>query len=198
MSTGKTFSSPTSVWKGCSFLSLDPGINNTGFAFYRINDDHSLKLREYGVISPPDNDEPLIRVSDLVDQVFLHVTTKKPAFVFLERPPDTIYHQSRCHPAALVARAQSVFKVIGVTYSLYSRLRQLVGISIFPVDPVKWQERSSIKRGGLEIKDWSLKMANGIIATSSDSIPNLHTDRDENIADAISMGYISYSHGLAN
>ncbi len=99
----------------------------------------------------------------------------------------------------IIARAQSVFKTIGVTYSLYARLRQLMGISLYLVDPVTWQERSRKKREGLDIKDWSLQVANGIINhCTNPAIPGeLHTEKDKNIADAISMGYLAYMKGLA-
>lgn len=98
----------------------------------------------------------------------------------------------------LIARAQSVFKVIGVTYAIYVRFKELTGLNIFLVNPATWQERSKKLRGDLDIKDWSLKLANSVIANNSDQVPDLHTAADENIADAISMGYLSYRHGLAN
>lgn len=138
------------------------------------------------------------RAVNITEALVAEVHTCRPAFVFLERPPDTVYYQGRLNPGQLVARAQSVFKVIGVTYAVYARLIEMVGISIFLVDPVDWQERSSKKREGLDIKDWSLRLANGIIANNSELAPTLRTEADENIADAISMGYLSYSRGLAN
>lgn len=188
---------PLGVWRGCSFLSLDPGINHTGLARYYINQDHSLQIREYLTISPPENDEPLIRAEWIADRAALHVEQHKPAFVFLERPPDTVYHQSRLSQDMLIARAQSVFKTIGVTYTLYTRLRRFTGVNVYLVDPVKWQERSQKARGDLDIKEWSLRLANTLLATASNLEANLHTKRDENIADAISMGYRAYKAGLA-
>ena len=97
----------------------------------------------------------------------------------------------------LIARAQSVFKTIGVTYTLYTRLRRFTGVNVYLIDPVKWQERSAKARGELDIKEWSLRLANTLLATASTLEANLHTKRDENIADAICMGYRAYKAGLA-
>lgn len=138
------------------------------------------------------------RAVNIAEAVVAEIHTSRPAFVFLERPPDTIYYQGRLSPGMIVARAQNVFKVIGVTYALYARLIEMVGMTIFLIDPVTWQERSAKKRDGLDIKDWSLRMANNIIVNHSDHSPDLRTAADENIADAISMGYLSYRSGLAN
>lgn len=150
-------------------------------------------------LSPPDNDEPIKRADWLADQVSWQVEKNKPGFVFLEKPPDTIYHQGRMSPGQLIARAQNVFKVVGVTYSLYTRISsRFPQVSLFLIDPVKWQERSSKARQGLEIKEWSLKLANSLIVAYGNAEANLHTKRDENIADAIAMGHISYNSGFAN
>lgn len=187
------------VWKGCSFLSLDPGINHTGFAHWRIDLQGNVRLSEFGAISSmiPSEDD-LERASVIVENVVAHISTYKPAFIFLERPPSTVYYQGRLSPGMIVARAQSVFKVIGVTYAIAIRVRSLTGMRVFPVDPAKWQERSKKKRDGLSIKDWSLRLANTLITQCSDKVPDLRTAKDENIADAVSMGYIAYQTGMAN
>lgn len=188
----------SSLWKGTSFLALDPGIRHTGFSHWRIDDNGKLSLRSYGAVSVARDDmDDLERAGIMVDGVMAHVATKKPAFVFLERPPNTIYHQGKATPKFLIARAQSVFKVVGVTYAIACAIRRAVGLRTIPIDPVKWQERSVAGRGGLCIKDWSLKLANSLITQYTNEIPSLHSDRDENIADAISMGYIAFNKGMA-
>lgn len=188
---------PTGIWKGCSFLSIDPGINYTGLAVYKIDLQGNLRINKAVAISTPDCDD-LERAGLIVEMVEAHIHTEKPAFLFLERPPNTIYYQGRLSPGAIIARAQSVFKVIGVTYAISARLRREVGLKVIPIDPVKWQERSKAKRDGLDIKDWSLRLANSLLQQISDISPSLHSNRDENIADAISMGYLAYQREMMN
>lgn len=185
-------------WNGCSFLALDPGINHTGYAQYRIDERGKLSLPAFGAISVNGKDmDDLDRAGLMVDGVVAHISQRKPAFIFLERPPNTIYHQGKSSPKLLIARAQNVFKVVGVAYSIAVRLRTFTGLNVIPVDPVKWQERSKAQRGGLDIKDWSIKLANSLIMQLSNETPQLHSDRDENIADAVSMGYIAFQAGMA-
>jgi hypothetical protein len=186
------------LWKGTSFLSIDPGINHTGFAHYRIGMQGELSLKDYGAVSlAKDGLDDLERAGIIVDTVMAHVNQKRPAFVFLERPPNTIYYQGKCSNAMLIARAQNVFKVVGITYAISVRVRPLTGLRLFPVEPVKWQERSPKKRLGLSIKDWSIKLANSIITQTTSNPANLGSERDENIADAISMGWIAFGLGMA-
>jgi hypothetical protein len=181
-------------------MSIDPGINHTGYSHYRIDIAGQLKLTGYGAISPGSAAkelDDLERAGLITDGVMAHISRYKPAFVFLERPPNTIYYQGKCSPSMLIARAQNVFKVVGVTYAIFSHIRTKLGLRIIPIEPVKWQERSKAKRGDLAIKDWSLKLANSLISQLTNEIPCLKSDRDENIADAISMGYIAFQAGMA-
>jgi hypothetical protein len=188
---------PTRMWNGCKFLSIDPGINHTGLATYKV-EDGKPKLITWSAISPNAREEcDIERAGFIVDSTQATVNLTKPAFVFLERPPNTIYYQGKSSPGMLIARAQSVFKVIGVTYAIAIRLRNFTGLKTILVDPVKWQERSKAKRDGLNIKDWSLRLANSLITQLTTEVANLHTERDINIADAICMGYIAFSKNMA-
>ena len=186
------------LWKGTSFLAIDPGINHTGFAHYKIGMQGELALRDYGAISLAKDDlDNLERAGIIVDSVMAHINEKRPAFMLLERPPNTIYYQGRLDMKNIIARAQNVFKVVGITYAISARVRTLTGFRCFPIDPAKWQERSPKKRLGLSIKDWSIKLANSIITQTTSNPANLGSERDENIADAISMGWIAFGLGMA-
>ena len=186
---------PATTWNGCSFLSVDPGLYNTGYAVYGIPlSGRQLILSHYGVISPPDS---LDSVEDRISHIAAAILGLpiKTAFVILEKPPDTIYNQDEGskHKSAhylAVARATSIFKLSGLYHHLYQCFRARRQV-IYPLLPTNWQERSKKQRKGLTVKEWSMQYANIILAQNSKA-ELAPTDRNENIADAIAMGHKTY------
>jgi hypothetical protein len=94
-------------------------------------------------------------------------------------------------PERIVARAQSVFKTMGVTMGLLTGLRSNRLPDPVPFFPRHW-EPSDKARGKRPIKEWSLDQANCLIRDFSDTDERVYltTKKDENIADAICMGFI--------
>lgn len=192
---------PIGRWNGCSFLSIDPGIRHTGYARYRVTLTGTLELLDFGKISPGEELDTYHRVSFITGSLQSYVETIKPAFAFVEHPPDTIYEQKKSDLKLLIARAQNVFKLVGVAYSIFTLLHSL-RVEVIPILPVHWQERSPKLRGNLDVKEWSLQLANILLEdgalNQSRRKAILQTKADENIADAICLGYRAFKLGLAN
>lgn len=185
-------------WKGSSFMALDPGIKVTGYSFYYVDNSGTLRLKDYGCWKPLEDGDEYLRVAWIADQAMAYVRSAGPGFTFLERPPDTVYNQGKgskfkSADYVAIARAQSVFKTMGVFYALHTILRTQTKTMIQPIYPVQW-ELSKKQRGNQEVKEWSREMANKITkeARPQDGVLN-----EQNTADAITMGYFGYHRGYA-
>ena len=113
-----------------------------------------------------------------------------PDMIYIEHPPDTIYGFQRLSKAGIVARAQSVFKVIAVCHGVASHLRTMNtgrNSEIEFIFPSQWQP-SKKQRGGLDSKEWSLATANKLLSKHYHKpFKELKTKEEENVADAIAM-----------
>ena len=181
-------------WKGCKFISIDPGINHTGWAVYDVPLVGDFRLIDFNSFDTTQEDR-FLRIGEILDRAEGVLNQHRPSMAFLENPPDTVYEQ-KMPMKQIIARAQSVFKTVGVCYSIYTALRSRK-ITTFTILPVNWQVRSKAQRGGQDIKEWSLNLANCIIKQDlKHSQAILHTGREENIADAICLGYLAYRKNL--
>lgn len=180
-------------WNGFSLLSIDPGLVCTGWAVFALDRDgpsltacNKIKSSDF-----QDSDEDLIvRLKPIIDCMRGVCNQYKPAVVLLEQPPQTIYNSKMLKKEMLIAKAQSVFKVFAVLGALIADLRQAASVQhVTTILPSQW-EYSKKRRGGLPVKEWSLKYANQILAHNNPEIL-LHTKEDQNVADAISLGHIA-------
>jgi len=191
---------PYDVWNGCSYLSIDPGINVTGFARYKITNTGQLQLLDFGAIKPPTSYKTLEQVRYITGALKLYTTRHRFAWAFVENPPDTVYEGNKRGMNYMIARAQSIFKLVGVAYSIYQMLAD-ANVIVRPVLPAEWQERSKKKRGGEDIKSWSLGYANSVLQSTdlnfTGRVPYLQSKIDENIADAISLGHLARIKGFS-
>lgn len=191
---------PITKWGGCCFTAIDPGVNATGYAVYQTSLAGISKLIRYGAAVPPENfqteHERTAYIVDKLQSVLIEVES---AFCYVEQPPFTLYNQKSLSNDRLIARAQSVFKTVAVCFSLLTMIRYLRlnrKCIPYPLFPTQWQ-LSKKQRGGLDTKEWSLKIANVILTNDMARPPNvLHTAQDENIADAVVMGNLAFLNGL--
>lgn len=186
----------TTNWNGYSLLSIDPGLVCTGWAAYKLAT-IGPQLMSCGKVKSEDfqdNDEDLIvRLRPIIDCMRGVSSIYRPAVVLIEQPPQTIYGARMLKKDMIVARAQSVFKVFAVLGALIADLRQVSCVQhVATILPSQW-EYSKKKRGGMDVKQWSLSYANSVIAgrDSALGLPHLHTKEDQNVADAISLGHIA-------
>jgi hypothetical protein len=174
---------------GSSILCLDPGIGTTGYAVYRSLPS-KLSLTEYGGFSPDDTLSEFARIQLIIDDVMRVIDKYRPQVAYMEQPPYTIYSPGGRNQ--IIARAVSVFKTVAVCFSLFTAISRSTKTLVIPVLPSQWQ-LSPKQRGKRDTKEWSLSVANGIIQREHFGREWLMTSRDENIADAISLGWYSIS-----
>ena len=182
----------TTNWRGYSLLSIDPGLTCTGWAVFRMNE--GVRLSACGKVRSEDfmeTDESLPRrLAPILDAMCGVCNQHKPAVVVVEQPPQTIYKAKMLKKEMIIAKAQSVFKTFAVCAGLLAALRNLEKVQLVTtVLPVQW-EYGKTKRGGLDVKAWSMKMANEIIDLSGNTVSWLRTQEDQNVADAITMGFL--------
>lgn len=187
---------PSLKWAGSCYLSIDPGINVTGFSRYDVSLTGISKLVRYGAIIPPESENNYEQINYIVDSVSGFDKDFKPGFILVEQPPSTVYGGKQLSKDMLIARAQSVFKTVAVAASILATLRHTSRALRVPILPVQWQE--NIKRHkGLTSKEWSLREANKILIADMQRPANtLHTKQDENIADSITMGRRVFDNGM--
>ena len=183
---------PITKWGGCCYTAVDPGVNVTGFSVYKTAMNGTPQLIRYGSAAPPDMFESEHeRTAYVVDKLGAVFNEHAPAFCYVEQPPSTLYGQKGTKDM-LIARAQSVFKTVAVCFSILTYLRIRTKIIGVPILPSQWQP-SKKARNNLDTKEWSLLYANRILCTDMQRPPGtLHTQADENIADAVSIGKIAY------
>lgn len=180
---------PNANWNGYSYLSVDPGINNTGWALHEISLTGVPKLINWGCISPPDLIEKTEdRIYAICWDVARMVNNFKVGFVLIEVPPSTIYGQKKTNAGGLIARAQDVFKTVAVAYSISTAVKILPTVKVECILPSQWQA-SPKERKRIATKAWSRFEANKILMHECGKGPNhFTTDKHENIADAIVLG----------
>jgi hypothetical protein len=109
--------------------------------------------------------------------------------VVIEEPPETVYKQKGRGVDYGIGRATSLFKTYAITHSVLAAiLAAEPRVKGYTILPVQWQPHYK-RRDGLSTKEWSLRHAN-VVLQKQGIHELLHTSDDENIADAISMGWI--------
>lgn len=170
------------------FLFVDPSVNYLGYAFYYASIKDSklhLELADSGCRESPcgPNDHLQVRCRSQRHFVSAIAKEQKPYSIYIETPPYTIYEQKGKSKDDVIARAQHVFKLIAVTYSIFAGLEE--SYTCHPLLPSQWQVNKTSKSS----KEWSLQYANLVIRNSGSS-RELRTKKDENEADAITMGNV--------
>ena len=171
-------------------LFVDPGIGVTGYAIYRhtaLKGRDNRTLLSSGIVEPLKGDkEILVRSQSIAQQLHFIAGNNSIHKFYVEQPPQTVYGGVRLTKNAIIARAQSVFKTFAVTYNVIGLLGKSYRCGV--ILPVQW-EPSKKQRGGMAIKAWSLQNANSIIEKIGKP-KVLATKKDENEADAISIGSV--------
>lgn len=170
---------------------VDPSIVNMGLAIYECRSDGKeliSKLVYSEVVSRDTADEPMnIRCRTMYRYVTAKARELKPARIYIEVPPDTLYEQGKLDRNGLIARASSVAKLHAVTYSIFAALADMPDVRAFPILPVEWEVVRGKKAGPGGAKAWSLRYAN-IILLQNKIGKTLKEGVHQNEADAITMG----------
>lgn len=168
------------------FLFVDPSIATMGLAAYqcKVTDNRVSNHLIYSeVVCRSTVEEPLhIRCRTMYRFVLGMVRELNVSRVYIEIPPETIYDQKNLDRNQIIARANSIFKLNAVTYSIFTALADTV--RAFPILPVEWEIVRN-KKGGA--KEWSLGYAN-LILTQQKKNRQLKEGKEQNEADAITMG----------
>lgn len=189
-----------------TIMTVDPSVNYTGVSIVKqwvdsfqplprpayVFADSMVRCRilDYQLITTSPELEHLCQaVRSMAESARCFAEQYQPGLVLIEQPPMTMYNQQASKPA-LIARAQSVFQTFSVAYGIYGSLYRNFNCRI--ILPIHWQLHKK-RRGGAEIKDWSLYYANDGISKFCDLAASerfkayLHTKKDENVADAITI-----------
>jgi len=105
---------------------------------------------------------------------------------YLEEPPPTVYQQ-KAPMHILMARAKSTAQVMAACHAILAAIYHENKIQCQTFWPSDWQVNA--QRRKQNSKEWSLHNAN-IILKEQGLPATLHTEADENIADAIVFGYM--------
>lgn len=163
---------------------LDPGSNVSGYAAYEHSrNGRRLKSTGFIDVKTKDGEDFLDKLRTITDLVLSKLCSFHRPWVWVEIPPFTLYEQKRSSKDMLIARAQSVFKTVGVAYSVLSVTRLDKNVAqTRAILPSQWQGGKRRENS----KVWSMRMANQIVTGF-----NLSSHRDQNLADAITMGYVT-------
>lgn len=180
-----------------SLLFIDPGINTSGAAVYRCEEQGgkvvSNLLHWDGVDVEKEDMGTWDRVLLMMGRLETWANQYDVRGIFIEEPPGTIYQGGRMQKGNinhLIGRAQKVFKTVSVCYGLLGLFHKRASCEVRTFFPNAWEPHFS-HRKGLSPKDWSLWHAN-LVLTNRDIrgvTKPLKTQREENIADAINQGY---------
>lgn len=170
-------------------MAIDTGVSVCGLATivkYKSadRDRYSIVRATKVKTSPSDNLEDRFR--EIKEQVEIVLRMDEATELAVEVPPDTIYGYKRLKKEQIVARAQSLFRTFGLAYFLIGSLRSQVD-ETHAVYPSQW-EPSKKARNNIPIKQWSLARAN-ILLKENSQLGLLSTSEEENIADAINLGW---------
>lgn len=169
-------------------ISIDPGINTTGVAVFRDDGDSVNLLEAIAIKSPPSLSLASDKVQHITDACLASANHHQCDILVMEIPPSTIYGYSKLNKSKLIARAQSIFKTFWVMGAIAQELQHARFITKrLYVLPVQW-EPSKKSRGGMAIKEWSLMNANQLLREQG-MLRILGTKADENVADAINIGW---------
>lgn len=172
-------------------LFLDPSINFTGWACYRLwRAEHQVHtvLHAYGVIEPLGETVEARTVSMVARGIQTFLAAPCTAAV-IELPPDTIYGAKVMTKDMIIAKAESVFKTYGVAMALLCGIRT-TGKQATTIYPRQWEldHRPRKKLGFKDVKAWSMSVANDVLDRSGFTRETLETRKEQNAADAITMG----------
>lgn len=185
--------------QSCTSIFIDPGIDGTGYSVWRHCLKTGRKLLSYGLLKATAS-EAASKNESIMERAFFTASSLIPIvqhfsvrFSFIEQPQQTVYGGNRQTRVQAVARAQSVFKTFAVAYCMFGRLIPVEPkITQSLVLPSDWQYTKK-QRGGLDTKEWSLLMANGIIGKYADAGVTDACGRCvtlDDVSDAITMGMV--------
>lgn len=172
-----------------SIAFIDPSINKLGLAIYRCTSTdgkalaHELTKSECHV--DIDTSVPTdIRCRNMYRYVSAVIRENSCKKVYIEIPPDTIYDQHKLTKDQVIARAASICKLNAVTYSIFAHLVDVV--PCHGILPAQWE----VRKGPGGAKLWSLNYANLILRQNGIVRELREGTKDQNEADAITMGDI--------
>lgn len=170
-------------------LVLDTSLTSTGYAvFYVSLPSFNFRLVEHNVIDTTETDFGVStdsRARLLISKVSLLIDRHRINCIATEEPPGTVYGWKKMPRLSIVARANSVMKVVAATYALIGFCFS-TGKYIRVIQPSQWQTKP--KSDKTDIKKWSVTEANKILAYLRHkkrlSLAMHHT------ADAINIGIV--------
>lgn len=186
----KTYSKTSLVFKELKFLFLDPSANTTGFSIYSITESRSslgynYELNRFGLFESP----TLFNLNEAINRMYGHITclVKEVGNIqaIVVEIPEVVY-AGKASPQTILSRAASLMDTTSVAAMFYS-FGLFNKINVATVKPREWQT-GKLRPRKVSSKVWSLTTANSILAGIG-SNRKLGTAKDENIADAIAMGY---------
>lgn len=157
-----------------------------------------------GVLSPKDrsHEDSQFYLADTVRMLLAEHNCNN---ILIEIPPQTIYDQESVTKDELIARAQSVFRVVAVAHFIMGMMSRTH--RIHTILPVQWQAKMKARAAnrmnieGMDVKEISRIMANATLEhVSQESFQwqwrqkknpttrfPLESERDSNAGDAVNM-----------
>lgn len=146
-------------------LCLDTSLTSTGYAVFVIDvSTFSFKLVEYNVVDSSETDfgdATDSRSRHLIAKVSLLMSRHKINAVVTEEPSATIYGWKNMKKLHIVARANSVRKVVAAVYAIIGYCFTN-GTYIKVIEPSQWQQNRP-KESKLNSKKWSVQEANRVL-----------------------------------
>lgn len=138
----------------------------------------------------------IIRSRYIVSILLQLISEHKVNKIVIECPNPAIYNLTGAQggAAARIQRTTAIFKLIAACYYCIAAITA-ANVQCLPISPGDWQP-SKKQRLGLDSKPWSLWHANTYISAVKYNHRNLRTKDDENIADAINLGYFFVVAGM--
>lgn len=171
-------------------LALDTALATTGYAIYLVSSRNNFMfwLERFGTIntnSESVTDDTDSRVRFVLQEVEKLIEKHDINFLLSEEPSETIYG---CRiPNVLIGRATAIMKLVAAVYGIVGWAYKS-NLYCRTVNPTSWQSQlfGKLKKG--TSKKTSLKYANDILKHLG-YLTKLKTKEEENIADAICIGF---------
>lgn len=182
-------------------LFVDPSINTAGFCVYdeepRIGSNEEAKKYKwhptlFGCLQSEEGASTIDKcrtIGCLLKQI---KKEKRVTHAYIEVPAEVVYMEDILKQpverarALIMARASRVMKLFAAAHYYIGILTEL-GVTCKTILPVQWQTHKT-QRKGRDTKQWSLDHANALLRSEGFRTV-LKTEKDENTADAINMGY---------